>query len=292
MPCDKPLEPVERTLILKYLCKAGQRVWRRVDTGATAGGKLGAVEMGCAVGTEKEGRVTGHRSGHQSAAMRLALDNGKAVIMRPDSPRQNVIAIDEQMVGRERSCDRRAAAPHIINPVGCCHMFHDNTKFRQTPPQRIEHPLDENRLTIEDVDLGIRDLAMNAERDARVRHGFKHRCHRCDIAHARIRICRCPGRIQLDRGDDSVARRRDKIRRIRCLGEIERHQRDKVSPAGKRRHDPLAIGRRLCARYHRRHQIRHDQRTPEISRAVRCDSPEHGAVTKMKVPVIGAGQCQ
>ena len=96
----------------------------------------------------------------------------------------DVIAIDEQMVGRECCGNRRPAAPHIINPVGCCHMFHDNAKFRQTPPQRIEHTLDEHRLTIEDVDLGIRDLPMDAQRNAGVRHDFEYGCHGRDIADA------------------------------------------------------------------------------------------------------------
>ena len=184
MPCNKPVDPVERILILEYLCKAGQRVRRRIDAGATAGGKLGAIEMRRAVCTKKEGRITRNRRGDQSAAMRLALGNGKAVIMRPDSPGENVIAIDEKMVGRECRGNRRPAVPHIINSVGCCHMFHDNAKFRQTPPQRIEHTLDEHRLTIEDVDLGIRDLPMDAQRNAGVRHDFEYGCHGRDIADA------------------------------------------------------------------------------------------------------------
>ena len=53
MPGDKSVQPVQRALFLKYLCKTGQRVWRCIDARTPAFCKLQTVQMGRAVRSQK-----------------------------------------------------------------------------------------------------------------------------------------------------------------------------------------------------------------------------------------------
>ena len=63
--------------------------------------------------------------------------------------------------------------------------------------QRREHALDEHRLAVENVDLGIGDLAMDEQRHADPLHRLQRRAERGDVGHAVRRIGRRVGRIEL-----------------------------------------------------------------------------------------------
>ena len=75
-------------------------------------------------------------------------------------------------------------------------MFHHDAQCRQTAAQRVEDTVDEHSLTVEDVDPGIGDLAMNAQRHACLSHCLQHRHHPVDVAHAGGRAGGRPGRIE------------------------------------------------------------------------------------------------
>jgi hypothetical protein len=60
----------------------------------------------------------------------------------------------------------------IIDPVGGGDMLKRDPQFRQTPAQGVQHGVDENGFAVKDIDLGIRDLAVNAQRHADRGHSF------------------------------------------------------------------------------------------------------------------------
>ena len=63
---------------------------------------------GAEIGAEEEARVAGDGSGAQRQAMLLALGDRQAVIVRPDAADQDGIAVEDQVMGRDR---RRRGSP-------------------------------------------------------------------------------------------------------------------------------------------------------------------------------------
>ena len=69
-------------------------------------------------------------------------------------------------------------------PVGGGDVLERDRQLRQRLAQRHQHPLQEHRLAIEDVDIGIGDLAVHAQRHAVRRHGLQHRHDAGDVGDA------------------------------------------------------------------------------------------------------------
>ena len=210
--------------------------------------------------------------------------------MRPDPASEDVVAVDEQVMRCQRCGDPVAPAFHIRHTVRRGDMFHHHTKLRKAAAKRVKNTFDEHRLAIENIDLGVGDLTMDAERHTGLGHGFQYRHHLVDVTNAGGRVCGRPGRIELYRGDHAALCRCHQIVRIGAFCQVEGHHRGEIGALWDRRQDPLAIGGGIGTGDNRRDQVRHDQRPPEMRGRIRRHGRQHPAVAKMKMPVIGACQ--
>ena len=90
-----------------------------------------------------------------------------------------------------------------------------NTIFssREVAPQRDQHAVDEHRLAVEQVDLGIGHLAVHQQQQAVALHRFERRVGLAHVGHAGIAVGGRAGRVELDR-----ARRRLRSARRDLVG--------------------------------------------------------------------------
>ncbi len=182
-------------------------------------------------------------------------------------------------------------------------MLEHDLQLRQPGAQRDHHAVDEDGFTVEDIHVRIRDLAVHQQRHASFGHGFQHRNHPVDGAHARIGIGGSAGRIELDGRHHVPGSGLSDLVHRGLLGEIERHQRleacrlglaDLASPHGlvQREADAVTIGRSLGHRGDGRAQVGHDDGTAKLARTGGHDRMEGGTVTQMQVPVVGGSEGQ
>ena len=160
------------------------------------------------------------------------------------------------------------------------------------PQQGGQHPLDEHRLAIEDVDLGVGDLAVDQQRHADALEGLKHRGDGADRAHAGIRVGGGASRVQLDGGQHALAVAQLQIGRVAGFGQIGRHQRREsclrgpVSALAHCRQDPIAVGPCVRGGGDRGAQVGHHDGAGELPRRGRGHHLQQRTVAQVHVPVI------
>ena len=86
--------------------------------------------------------------------------------MRTQAPREHGVAVDVQVLRRDRCADVRPRLVDEGDRLTCGDMLEDDTQLRQPLHQRCEHPVDEHRLAVEDVDSRIGYLTVDAQRHA------------------------------------------------------------------------------------------------------------------------------
>ena len=114
------------------------------------------------VGTEKVFRRSTCRSSAQRQPVLLALRHGQTIHMRAYPPDQNVVAIDVEVLRRDRRSDIGARAFDETHRLHGSDVFEDHLQLRQPVHQRLEHAVDEDRLPVEDIDVRGGHFAMNA----------------------------------------------------------------------------------------------------------------------------------
>jgi len=82
--------------------------------------------------------------------------------MRTDATDQNVVAIDVEVLRRDRRSDIGARAFDEAHRLHGSNVFEDHLQLRQPVHQRLEHAVDEDRLPVEDIDVRGGHFAMNA----------------------------------------------------------------------------------------------------------------------------------
>ena len=98
----------------------------------------------------------------QRLPVAVAFGHGQTVVMRFDPACQNEVSVDHQMMGGDRRGQIVIAGLGILHAVSRGDMFHDHAQPRRGPAQRIEHALNKDSLAVEDVDIIIGDLAVDA----------------------------------------------------------------------------------------------------------------------------------
>ena len=154
--------------------------------------------------------------------------------------------------------------------------------------QRRQHLVEEHRLAVEDVDLGIGHLAMDEQRHAGLLHRLQpagDRVHRGDAVR---RIGGGVRRIELGRDPDAFLLAAHELGRIGAVGQVAGHQRLELELGRNRSANSLAIGSGLGHPGHRRHQVGHDDGAGELARGVHGAGLQHRPVAQMDVPVVGA----
>ena len=90
--------------------------------------------------------------------------------MRLDTTGQNGITIDHQMMRGNGCCQIAIRGADIAGGLLCGDMFKHNAQFRQGCPQRGQHTLDKDGLSVKNINSVIDNLTMDQKRNI-------HLCH-------------------------------------------------------------------------------------------------------------------
>ena len=145
---------------------------------------LSAVHVGRAVGAEEVARVAGGRGGAQREAVLLALGDRQAVVVRPDAAREDVVAVDDEVVRRDRGRDVGAARADVVGAFAGRDVLHHDAEAGDVAADRVQHAVDEHGLAVEDVDGGVGDLAVDEEGQADLGHVLEHAADLAEVLHA------------------------------------------------------------------------------------------------------------
>ena len=182
-------------------------------------------------------------------------------------------------------------------------MLEHDLQLRQPGAQRDHHAVDEDGLTVEDIHVRIRDLTVHQQRHAGFGHGFQHRNHPINGAHARIGIGGGTRRVELDGRHHIPGSGLPDLVHRGLFGEIEGHERleacrlglaDLAPPRGliQRKADAVTIGRSLGHRGDGRAQVGHDDGAAKLACTGGHDRMEGSTVTQVQVPVVGGSESQ
>jgi len=133
---------------------------------------------------------------------------------------------------------------------------------------------------------------VDAKRAADFGHFVERRADVFEIADARRGICRRARRVEFYSFDQSGCMSRSEVFGIRILGQVEGHEGFEVRAFGHGGEDAVTIGACLCGRDDWRHEIWHDDRPAKVAGGFWKNGIEHRSITKMQVPIIGAGNRQ
>ena len=260
-----------------------------------------------AVGAEEEAWIATGSHFHQRRAVGFALEHRQTVPVRPQAAREDGVAVVDQVLrrdGRAQQPGRRGVGLHVFGGLPGGDVLEHHLQRGQLRAQRDHHPVDEHGLAVEYIDARIRHLAMHQQRQARFGHGFQHRHHTVDGAHAGVRIGGGPGRIELDGRHHITGHRLADVGHRGLFGEVERHQRLEAVGLGavdfaprhgivQRRADALTIGRGLGHRGDGRLQVGHDDGAAHLPGTGGHHGLQGGTVAQMQVPVVGGaeGEC-
>ena len=226
--------------------------------------------------------------------------------MRAQPAGEDGVAVVEQVLWRDGGTQHAGLGGVGLDVLGRLaggDVLEHNLQLRQPGAQRNHHAFDEDSLSIEHVHLGIGDLTVHQQWHAGLGHGFQHRNHPVDGAHARIGIGGSAGRIELDGRHHIPGSGLPDVIHRGLLGEIERHQwlkacslgpADLAPPHGlvQRQADAVTVGRCLGHRGDGWAQVGHDDGTAKLACAGGHDRMEGGTVTQMQVPVVGGSEGQ
>ena len=292
MEAGKRFQPVQPTGLLERLGVQLQRRVRGVQPRASAGRFLRLARMRRAVRTEEEMRVAAGGRLQQRGTVRLALEDGRAVVVRADAALEQRVAVEQQVVRRDRGCHVGRCVTHEVHRVAGGDVFQHHAQLWEPFAQRQQVALDEHALAIEDVDGRIGHLAMQQQRQFVALHRLDHRMHPRQLAHAGLRVGGGAGGVILHRKHAVAVLRAGDLVDRGVLGEIQRHQRLESRPLRQAGQNPPAIVFGLRHRGHRRLQVRHHDGAREALRGVADHRSQRVAIAKMQVPVVGAGDFQ
>ena len=133
-----------------------------------------------------------------------------------------------------------AALLHEIDAVLRRQVLQDEAQAGELLHPLRQIALDEHRLAVEDVDLGIDVLAVHQERHADLFHALQHAHDLLVVGDAGGRIGGGVGRIELHAGEHAVAEAALDVVGVGVVGEVAGHQR---LEGRARRHAPPARAR-------------------------------------------------
>ena len=213
--------------------------------------------------------------------------------MRSQTPHEHVVAVEHEVLdGDGRPQPSALVTADIGHGLLGGDVLHDHPQRGKALAQGVEHVVDKPGFAVEDVDLGVGDLAVGQQRNAAGGHALDHRIDPGQIAHAGVRVGGCPGGVELDGRDQPRIEARFEVVGVGGLGQVERHQRGEVTAARDRLTDAVGVGLCVGGGPHRRHEVGHDDGPAEVSGGMGEHGPHHLTVTQVQMPVIGAGNRQ
>ena len=186
--------------------------------------------------------MAGGGGGAQGQAMALPLDHRQAVVIGSQATDKQGIAVEMQMVGSDRGRQVGAGGGHEVHRFGGGDVFEHHLESRMALQQGRQVPLQEDRLAIKDVHLGIGDLAMDQQGQAAALHGLQHPRQLADVTHACSRVGGGVGWIKLAGREHPLPLAPFQLSGINAVGQIGGHQRRETAGGGQGCQDPLPIG--------------------------------------------------
>ena len=265
---------------------------RRENAGAAAGRFLGVLRVRRAVGAEEEARVVAGRRFEQRLAVVLALEHRQAVMMRPDAAFEHRIAIQQQVLRRDRRGDARARALHELRGRARRDVLEHDLQVRHAFDDAAQHAVDEGVLAVEHVDAALGDFAVHLQHEPVLGHRFERGPDLLDRGHAGVGVRRRARRVELGADDEAAGLRLADLVGRRAVGQVQRHLRLECQAGRDRCEDACPIRGERGRGRHRRLQVGHHQRAAELP----CREGQHGrqlrAVAQVQVPVVGPAQRQ
>ena len=117
------LQPPELALGLEHHRVALDREGGVVDAGAATGRLLGLARVGGRIGAQEELRIPRGGGGHQGKAMAFPLGHRQAVEIGPQAAAEHGVAVDVQVVGRDRGRQVGSSAAHEVGGLGGGDVF-------------------------------------------------------------------------------------------------------------------------------------------------------------------------
>mmetsp|Transcript_16910 Transcript_16910/g.40159 ORF Transcript_16910/g.40159 Transcript_16910/m.40159 type:complete len:295 (+) Transcript_16910:853-1737(+) len=241
------------------------------------------------VGAEEEFRQARAGGLQQRLPVFLALEHRQTVVVRPQAPGEQRIAVVEQVLGREGGGGEAVRLGHVLRRLLGGDVLEHDLELGHGRAQRRHHAVDEHGLAVEDVDVGVGHLAVHEQQQALALHRLQRRVGLAQVGHAGVAVGGGAGRVELEGDDTGLLGTPDLVRR-RVVGQVHRHQRLEVRALGPRGQDALAIGQRLSGRCDGRPQIGHHDGTGKLPRGVRQHTVQRGFVAQVQMPVVRAGE--
>ena len=257
------------------------------DAGAAAGRFLGPAGMGRRIGAQEELWVAGCGGSPQGNAVQLPLGHRQAVHVGPQPPLEQGVAVDVQVVGRDRGGQGGGAACHEIGGLGRGDVLEHHLQALMPFQKRFQVPLDEHRFAIKDVDRRVGHFPVDQQGHADPLHGFEDRGDSLDGRHPSGRIGGGVGWVELAGRQHPRVEAPLEFGRIAGIGEVGRDQGRKAWLRRQGLEDPLPIGLGGGHGGHRRAQVwHHDGAAKGFGRA-RHHGFEHGPIPQVHMPVVG-----
>ena len=176
----QPPESIERLCIEFNCCMCG------VDASATAGNFLGMPRMRCAVSAQKKLRIATRCRAKQRLSVHFAFQHRQAVVMWTNATREQTVAIEQQMMCRNRRRDARCATLDKLDGVLRGDVLEHDAQVWKCAHRRLKLFGQEDVFSVENVHVGVGDLAMHQQRQVVCLHCGKRVIAAREIAHACI----------------------------------------------------------------------------------------------------------
>ena len=175
--------------------------------------------------------------------MPLALGDRQAIGVRPDAAREDRVAVDDQVLRRDRRGDVRAGCLDEIHGLGRGDMLEHDLQRREVAHQRRSTRSMNTASRSKTSTSGSVTSPWTQQRHADPLHRLQRRVRCCamSVTPCAELVVACAG-IELGRDPDAVLEAARELGRVGVVGQVAGHQRREAGSPD-RRDDPLAIGR-------------------------------------------------
>ncbi len=171
-------------------------------------------------------------------------------------------------------------------------MFKDDFEIRELRHQRHQTTLDKHRFAIKDIDARIGNFAVDEERHPDPLHCLQCGRNKRNFTDAVSRIGRRMRGVELCSGKNTLRVTVAQHGGINMVGQITGHQRREVQAIWHSSQNPLPIGARSFDARYGRHEIGHDDGTPELTHRIGQHRHQHRPIAHVNVPIIRAADRQ
>ena len=224
--------------------------------------------------------------------MNIAFKYRQTVQVRANAAHQHMVAVEHQMLRGDGSSQQFITVTHVLGGVFGGDMFKNHFQAGQALAQGLHHRLNKARFTIENINLGVSDFAVNEQRHPQFFHPLQHWHNGVGAGDAVAGVSSGIGRVELGGGEHPFVKAAFQLRWVEGVCQIAGHQRGKIMPGRHGVHNALAVSDSRRDGGDRRHQIRHHDRPAIKLTGIRHDGFQHIVIAQMDMPVVWAADFQ